>query len=229
MTGRALVTGASSGIGLAIAVALAGDGWELELLGRDEERLARAAERVERAGGRAATHRLELRDDEAVRALALPERLDALVHAAGTVALAPFEEADLADLDGQYEVNVRAPYHLTQRALPALRRARGQVVFVNSGAGLRARGGWSGYAASKFALRAVADALRDEVAEDGIRVASVYPGRTASPMQEAVRRMENAPYEAERYLRPEDVAAQVRLLLSLPPGASIPDVSIRPS
>lgn len=229
MSRLALVTGASSGIGRAIALALASDGWELRLLGRDEARLGEAVEAARAAGGPATSQRLDLRDRAALAELSLPEHLDALVHAAGAIALGTVAEADPADLDRQYEVNLRAPFVLTQRALPALRRARGQVVFVNSGSGLRAKAGWSGYAASKFGLRAVADALREELAGDGVRVASVYPGRTASPMQEAVRRMEGGPYEPDAYLRPEDVAAQVRLLLSLPERASVQDVTIRPA
>jgi len=111
-----------------------------------------------------------------------------------------------------------------REALAAEREARGLVVFVNSGAGQRAKPDWGGYAASKFALRALADALRDEEAAAGVRVSSVYPGRTATPMQREVRRQEGGPYDAEAYLRPDAVAD----LIDVAPSATVPDVSVRP-
>ncbi len=85
---------------------------------------------------------------------------------------------------------------LTQALLPALRAAHGTVVFVNSGAGLSANAHWAGYAASKFGLRALADALRAEEAEHGVRVSTVYPGRTATPMQQKVHEQEGRAYDA---------------------------------
>jgi NAD(P)-dependent dehydrogenase (short-subunit alcohol dehydrogenase family) len=156
-------------------------------------------------------------------------RLDLLVHAAGSVALGTTAEAPVRDLDHQYRSNVRVPFLLTQALLPLLRAARGQVVFVNSGAGLDARAGWGAYAASKHALRAMANALREEEQPHGIRVLSVYPGRTATPMQEAVHRMEGREYDPERFLQPEDVAIQVATAIELPERAAVLDLSIRPT
>ncbi len=89
-----------------------------------------------------------------------------------------------------------APAELTRLLLPQLRAARGHVVFVNSGAGLRANPEWGAYAASKHGLKALADALRGEEADHGVRVTSVYPGRTATPMQEKVHRQEGKEYDA---------------------------------
>jgi NADP-dependent 3-hydroxy acid dehydrogenase YdfG len=86
----------------------------------------------------------------------------------------------------------------------------------------------SQYAASKHALKALADGLREEVHADGVRVISVFPGRTATPMQESVRRMEGRPHDARQYLRPEDVAAVVLNALTLPETAEVKDISIRP-
>ncbi len=115
----------------------------------------------------------------------------------------------IADLDRQYQVNFRAPYLLTRGLLPALTRAKGQIVFLNSSVFLNARGGATGYAASKYALKAFADALRAEVNPDGLRVLSVFPGRTASRMQAEVHAAEGARYDPSRLLQPEDVAAAV--------------------
>ncbi|MCW2867267.1 MAG: short-chain dehydrogenase/reductase, partial [Marmoricola sp.] len=128
----------------------------------------------------------------------------------------------------QLDVNLLAPAELTRIALPALRSARGTVVFVNSGAGLRANPGWSAYAASKFGLRALADALRQEEAERGVRVTTVHPGRTATPMQERVHEQEGADYDPGRWIRPETVAAAILHVLDLPRDATIPDLTVSP-
>ncbi len=101
-------------------------------------------------------------------------------------------------------------------------------MFVNSGAGLSAHADWSGYAASKFGLRALADALRDEETGRGIRVTSVFPGRTATPMQQRVHDQEGREYDAARHLRPETVAEAVLQALDLPRDGSLPEIVLRP-
>jgi NADP-dependent 3-hydroxy acid dehydrogenase YdfG len=225
-----LISGASSGIGAATARELAQAGRTLLLTGRDAEALAGVAAEVRERGAAAEAHVADLTRDDAVARLAdaMPEGLDALIHSAGVARLGGQAELDVDELDLQWRVNVRAPFLLTQALLPRLRRAGGLVVFVNSGAGQRARGGWGGYAASKFALRALADALRDEEAERGVRVSSVYPGRVATPMQRSVRRQEGGAYRAEDYLRPEAVARVIGAVVRTEPPASLPDVSVRP-
>ena len=225
-----LITGSSSGIGRALALALAQEGARLHLLGRNEAALTELAELVKRRGAEAHTYTLELTDDDAVRGFAetFDAPVDVLVHSAGTVALGSVREADITDLDAQYRLNVRAPYLLTQLFLERLERAEGRIVFLNSGAGLTARANWSAYAASKHALKALADALRGELAGTGVRVISVYPGRTASPMQAEVHQQEGKPYDPARFVQPEDVAALIVASLSLPPTAEVTDVSVRP-
>ncbi len=231
MSGTALlITGASSGIGAATARAAATPGRTLHLQGRDGGRLAAVADDVRAAGATAVVHACDLTDDAAVAALAdaLPERLDGVVHAAGIAHLGRLDTLAVDALDAQYAVNVRAPFLLTAALLPALRAAGGHVVFVNSGAGQRARAGWGGYAASKFALRALADALREEEAPT-VRVTTIYPGRTATPMQRDVRRMEGGAYDPDAYLTPEAVAAWIVHALDAPAGVDVPDVSVRPA
>ena len=95
-------------------------------------------------------------------------------------------DAGLDQLDRMVRTNLRAPYALTQAALPLLGRSRGDVVFVNSSAGVRPSAGVAAYGARSTRLRGFADALRDEVNPLGIRVTSVYPGRTHTPMQASV-------------------------------------------
>jgi NAD(P)-dependent dehydrogenase (short-subunit alcohol dehydrogenase family) len=153
--------------------------------------------------------------------------LDVLVHSAGGVGLGPVGSAPVDDLDWMFRLNLRAPFLLTQALLPALKRAQGQIVFINSGAGLRAQGGWGQYAATKFGLKAIADALRDEVSSDGIRVLSAFPGRTASPMQERVRALEGQPYRAADYMQPEDVASIVVKALEINRRAGVHEINIR--
>jgi NAD(P)-dependent dehydrogenase (short-subunit alcohol dehydrogenase family) len=124
------------------------------------------------------------------------------------------------------EVNLVAVVELTRLLLPALRTARGHVVLINSGAGLRANPGWGAYAASKFALRAFGDVLRAE--EPDLRVTLVHPGRTDTPMQRAVRAAEGGDYEPERYLHPDSVAGAVLVAVTAPPDAHLTDVVLRP-
>ena len=154
--------------------------------------------------------------------------IDVLVHSASVHAMGELETMPVAEVDRQYRTNVRAPYLLTQAVLPQLRLAHGQIVFINSSVGVVARAGISGYAASKHALKAIADSLRDEVNKDGVRVLSVYLGRTASPTQARIHAAEGKPYHPELLLQPSDVAAAVLTALVLAPTAEITDISIRP-
>jgi NADP-dependent 3-hydroxy acid dehydrogenase YdfG len=126
------------------------------------------------------------------------------------------------------DVNLLAPAELTRAVLPELRAARGHVVFVNSGSGLRANPGWAAYAASKHALKALADALRAEEAANGVRVTSVYPGRVATPMQEKVHEQEGKEYDASDWIDPESVATTILTALDLPRDAEVTDLTVRP-
>lgn len=224
---RAVITGASSGLGRALALGLAKRGLLIHAFGRRSAELsALAAE----AGPKLQPVVLDLLDDAQVRAAcaAIPGPVELLIHGAGVVELGPVAAARVADLDAQYQVNLRAPFLLTQLLLPPLIAQQGQVVFLNSGAGLTARAGWAQYAMTKFGLKALADALREEVKPQGVRVMSVYPGRAATPMQERVRRLEGQPYRAEDYLQPEDVSHLVIEALALPRTADVIDLNIRP-
>jgi NAD(P)-dependent dehydrogenase (short-subunit alcohol dehydrogenase family) len=120
----------------------------------------------------------------------IPDRIDSVIHAAGIVELGRVGDLPVSAWESQLAVNLTAPAELTRLLLPRVRAARGQVVFVNSGAGLTAHPQWAAYAASKHGLKALADALRGEEAEHGVRVTTVYPGRTATPMQAEVHAQE---------------------------------------
>lgn len=218
-----LITGATGGIGAALARALA-PAHDLILQGRDEARLAALCAEV---GGRPLP--LDLTQPRTFEAaLAGLGRVTNVVHNAGVVELGAVAEQEHAVWTHTLAVNVVAPAALTRVLLPSVRAERGTLVFINSGAGLRANPGWASYAASKFALRALADALREEEAPHGVRVTSVYPGRTATPMQQKVRVQENAAYDPAAYVSPETVAATLRFVLEAPRDATLPDVSVRP-
>jgi NAD(P)-dependent dehydrogenase (short-subunit alcohol dehydrogenase family) len=229
----AVITGASQGIGLAIASALAHAGARVCIVGSDQERLDGASGRIGSIAAPVRCYRADLLLEEDIVALAADlerdfGRVDILVHSAGAFAMGDIARAEIGELDRLYGVNLRAPYLLTRALLPMLRSARGQIVFINSSAGLSARGTVGAYASTKHALKGFADALRDEVNADGIRVTSVYPGRTATPMQARIQAAEGRAYAPERLLQPEDIASILLPSLALPRTAEVTDISIRP-
>lgn len=218
-----LITGATGGIGAALARALAG-AHDLILVGRDPAKLETLHGEV---GGQ--TLSLDLtRPDTFAGAVAGLGRVTNLIHNAGVVELGAVAEQNHAVWTHTLAVNVVAPAELTRLLLPQVRSERGTIVFVNSGAGLRANAEWSSYAASKHALKALADALRDEEAPHGVRVTSLYPGRTATEMQRKVRGQEGTTYDPAAFVQAETVADAIRTVLNLPRDATMPDLSIRP-
>lgn len=220
-----LITGAGSGIGSAVADILAARGDDLWLLARSDHRGDEIASRFPDAHIVVA----DLADPACLDgALAeLPEQLDSLLHVAGAVDLAPVAEQGLSGVRTQMDVNLIAPMELTRIALPALRATRGLVLVVNSTSGNVANPTWSAYAASKFGMRGFADALRAEEQQFGVRVSSVYPSRTATPMQAKVHDQEGSSYDESRFMSADSVAATILHVLDLPADATIPDVTIR--
>ena len=229
----AVVTGGSEGIGRAIAGQLAEAGVNLWLIARRTGPLETAAAEVSQTGAVARALPADLSVEAELHAAAeqvlAAGPVDLLVHAAGLIRIGHLADAAIADFDRQWAINVRAPYLLTQQLLPSIRERRGQIVFVNSNAGLHASSGVSQYAATKYALRGMADALRAEVNPGGVRVLSVFPGRTATPMQADLHRQEGKPYHPERLMQPADVASAVVSALRLPATAELTEVRMRPA
>jgi len=229
----AVITGVSGGIGKAIALDLAAKGVKTCLLGRKLEALEDVAVVARKTAPQALCYQVDLTADQDVRKVAgYIERdfvhIDILIHSAGVISFGPLESASVEDFDRQYRINVRAPYVLTQALLPMLRSCQGQIVFINSSAGLNAGPNVGQYAATKFALKAVADSFRQEVNAEELRVLSVYPGRTATPMQAAIFKMEGRDYHPERLMQPEDIAAVIINALALPRTAEVTDINVRP-
>jgi NAD(P)-dependent dehydrogenase (short-subunit alcohol dehydrogenase family) len=222
--GSYLVTGVSGGIGRALARGLIAAGHQVSGVVREPDSVAE----LELAGVLVA----DLAQPDSLAAavqpwLATVPALDGVVHCAGIVLPGSLAESTPSDFAAQFAVNVTAVAELTRLLLPALRAAGGTVVLVNSGSGLNARPPLSSYGASKYALRAFADALRQE--EPAIRVCSLYPGRTATAMQVSVRAAEAGSYDESAYLRPDTVADVIASMLMLPGDGVITDLTLRPA
>lgn len=223
----ALVAGASGGIGRAIAFDLLGAGAEVFMLGRSMTRLVQPAP-PENIRGKCHFVAADLTDDRAIERIVAEisprGRLDVLVLSSGI-----YERSrEAAVFARQIAANLVGPYALIQQLLPLLIEAKGQVVFINSTQGLKAAAGVGQYAATKHALKAVADSLRDEVNASGVRVASIFLGRTATEMQRAIFAAEGRPYPPERLIQPADVAELVLSLLRLPRTSEVTDIVLRP-
>ncbi|WP_250505404.1 SDR family oxidoreductase [Bowdeniella massiliensis] len=222
----ALITGASRGIGRAIAIELSTTHDLIVGASSDDSLVDLIAEIP---GSRSFVANLTSPKDiaRAVSELRL-ERLDVLVHSAGVVGGEHVAETPWSEYDRVFSINVYAVAELTRLLLPALREAGGQVIAINSGSGFRSGPGSAVYSGSKFALRALTDALREE--ERGkVRVSSIHPGRVDTDMQvELQEAAGNTNYDGSIYLRPESVAAAVRLAVDATDEATIEELSIRP-
>jgi NADP-dependent 3-hydroxy acid dehydrogenase YdfG len=233
LAGVAVVTGSSSGIGRAVAHALARQGMSVYLTGRDLARLKDCALQIVSIGARAFEHQADLSTDEGIRGLvervsAEPGRVDVLVHAAGTLGLGNLEAARWDDLDDQYR---RQP----PRALPAHQGLPAAAQGVARAGRLHQLQCGAGAGSRQCALRvyeeraALAGRGNPQPREFlGVRVLSVFPGRTATPMQAAVSSFENRRYEPAELLQPEDVAEIIVATLGLPRTAEVTDIFIRP-
>ncbi|MGY1734515.1 SDR family NAD(P)-dependent oxidoreductase [Geodermatophilus sp. SYSU D00684] len=251
-TGTAVVTGAASGIGAALAPRLAARGTDLVLLDRDAERLegVAAAVRAASPGRSVDTVVADLADagqlrEAADRVVAGHPATTLLVNNAGVALGGRFDQVTLEEFEWVMDVNFRAAVRLTHALLPTLKGNPGShLVNVSSLFGLMAPAGQAAYASSKFAVRGFTEALRHELAEDGVGVTSVHPGGIATRIAETARVASGAdPAEAERGKRefarllryPADRAAQriveaverrrPRLLIGA--SAVVPDVLVR--
>jgi NAD(P)-dependent dehydrogenase (short-subunit alcohol dehydrogenase family) len=224
--GVALVAGASGDIGRAIAFDLLGAGAEVFMLGRSMARLVQPPP-AENFREKCRFVVADLTDNDAIgrvnAEISSRSRLDVLVLSSGT-----YERSrEPAVFGRQIAANVIGPYALLQQLLPLLIEAKGQVVFINSTQALKAAG-LGQYAATKHAMKAVADSLRDEVNANGVRVMSLFLGRTASERQRAIFAAEGRPYPPERLIQPADVAELVLSLLRLPRTSEVTDILLRP-
>ena len=131
-------------------------------------------------------------------------------------------------MNALYAINVKAPMILTQLFASNLISCRGQVIFLNSSAGIRSNAFNAIYASSKHSLKALADGFRSALNPHGVRISSIYPGRTATPMQESIFAAENRSYQPENLLQPEDISQIVLYCLKVPQNAEVTDIHLRP-
>jgi NADP-dependent 3-hydroxy acid dehydrogenase YdfG len=215
-----MVTGATGGIGTAVVKRLRRRGDRVLAVGRDPAKIA-ALDTI--------PIQVDLADPDAIapafEAVGL-DRLDAVVHCAGVAQLGTVAETPARAWRDQVTVNLLAAAEVTRCTLPALRAAAGQVVFLNFFNGYRAKPGWSAYAASKFGLQALADALRDEEQRHGIGVTTIYPACVATEMQRGVREHNRMRYQPESYIQPETVAELVMTALGMPVDARLTELTL---
>ena len=184
---RALVTGASSGMGAETAKAMAGAGATVVAVGRNEERLGGVLAEISSAGGKASGIRRDLTEERAPASVVEEAAgrlggLDILVNAVGIMEVGPFAEATIESLDRQYETNLRTPFAVTLAALPHLRSSKGVIIFFSSMAALASFPESTAYTATKGAIDAMSRQLAVELAPDGVRVNALAPGEIDTPM-----------------------------------------------
>ncbi|NNJ27882.1 SDR family oxidoreductase [Alienimonas chondri] len=232
----ALVTGGGSGIGEAIAHALAGRGCRVVICGRTEAKLKRVAESAPDGAAEILTHVCDVADRDAVAALI--ERcegelggLGVVVNAAGlNVPGRLLKDATGEEWDTVMAANATGPFNVLKAAVPAMKeRGDGLCVNISSVAGVRALllGGIP-YAASKFACTSLGLALSTELKDTGVRVTNIYPGEVETPILD-LRPEPPGPERRALMLQPEDVAAAVLLAATLPPRANVLELTIKPT
>jgi NADP-dependent 3-hydroxy acid dehydrogenase YdfG len=236
----ALLTGASSGIGAATAELLAREGVTVAAVARRADRLAALVKGIEAAGGRAAAFAADVSvqseaDAVAQQVLSRYGRIDILVNSAGIMRPGDTETSDPAHWREQFDINVLSSMYLSRAVLPGMRQRRdGHIVIVSSTAGRLVGAGNVGYTASKHAVNAFADGMRQEVASLGIRVTIIEPGATTTevalsiPDPEARARL-NLHVSKEGSMRAEDVGGAIVYALKQPPYVNVREIWIAPT
>jgi NAD(P)-dependent dehydrogenase (short-subunit alcohol dehydrogenase family) len=227
----AVVTGASRGIGRAIAEALAAEGMRLVLNARTPDRLEDAAAALRSRGAEVEALAGDVGEEEVARRLVETASarfggLDVLVNNAGVGSFGPLETMDPAEFDRVVRTNLRGPFLLMRAAIPAMRRrGGGTLVTLASLAGVNPVPRRAAYAATKWALIGLSRSVLQEVRQDGIRVLILEPGSTLTEFGHDPAKKERE----DKFVRPEDVAAMLVAALKLPPRATVSEIEIRPT
>lgn len=235
----ALVTGASSGIGEATAMALAAAGAKVAIAARRADRLEKLAARIEAAGGAVLSIETDLTQDSEVAAMVDKAashwgRLDILVNNAGQMLLSPLAEARARDLRHMVDLNLIALMEITRLALPHLKASKGHIVNVASVAGRVANPGSSGYAATKFGVVGFSEAVRREVYADKVRVTVIEPGLVLTELGDhipnaAMKAGLEKRKETMEGLEADDIAAAILFAVTQHPRVNVNEILIRPT
>jgi NADP-dependent 3-hydroxy acid dehydrogenase YdfG len=217
----ALITGASRGIGRAIALRLA-PRWNIVAAARTRPELETLAAEIGSKGGRCESLILDVTDGPAVGRALERREVDVVVNNAGVGVMKPFVELEPDEWQLMMDVNVNALYHVTRAVLPGMvQRGRGHVVFIGSLAGTSGFAGGTCYVATKFALTGFAESLLHEVRDAGVKVSVVMPGSVATSFSRSGR-------DQSWKLIADDVAAAVEFVIDSPPGALVDRIQLRP-
>src|SRR5919206_3143307 len=231
MQGRAaLVTGGSSGIGLAIARALGQDGYGLTVAARRPEKLEEAVTELTDEGIDAQAVPGNLADEDAIKSVVAAHRerygrLDVLINNAGVGIGSPIAEAETKKLDIQFDVNLRGVYITLRECIPMLKEAgkeHGKALVVNTAsiAGVQGQPWLAAYSATKAGVIGLSQAAHGELGGDGIQVTALAPGFVDTPMTDWTK----GQVPAEEMIRPEDIAEAVRFLLRTSPACFVPEI-----
>jgi 3-oxoacyl-[acyl-carrier protein] reductase len=225
---NALITGAGSGIGQAIAVALADAGFEVGLGGRRTGPLRNTVDRITRSGGQAWSQSLDIRQPDSVQSfiqkgIAKSSKIDLLVNSAGTFGMRPFEQTDPNFWEEMIDTNLNGIYRVIFAAWPYL--SGGQIINIGSVAGKQPYPGNAAYSASKYGLTGLSEVLAMEGKERQIRVHLIQPGNTQTTIWDG-----KAPKTVQnRMMQPEQVAEVVRWLAVSPETVAFDPITVRPS
>jgi NADP-dependent 3-hydroxy acid dehydrogenase YdfG len=237
----ALVTGASAGIGKATALALAGAGARVALVARRAEQLQEVVDEIRRSGGESSYYVADVAlEDQAAAAVARVEEtfgaVDILVNNAGIIRPGSIASGNPRDWRDTFDINLLAPMYVSRGVLPGMQsRGKGHIVTVSSNAAkLPGSASNAAYSASKYALTALVNALRNEVASYGIRVTVVEPGATESDIastipDEATRAQMDAYVHREGVMKPEDVAAAILYAVTQPQRVNVNEIWLTPT
>jgi NAD(P)-dependent dehydrogenase (short-subunit alcohol dehydrogenase family) len=231
----ALITGGSSGIGLAIGRALLEDGYGVTLSARRPEKLEAAADELRQDGGEVEAVPANMAEEDDIKALAEKHRerfgrCDVLVNNAGIGIGGPIAEAETKKLDLQLDVNLRAVYLTTRECLRMLKEAGAEhkkalIVNTASIAGKYGQGWLAAYSATKFGVVGLSQAMHREFGQEGIQVTALCPGFVDTAMTEWIKEQ----VSPDEMIRPEDIAESVRFLLRTSPACVVPEIQfIRP-
>ena len=226
----AVVTGATSGIGLELALLLIKEGAKVFLIGRNFNKIKKNLRHLVLENSKIFFLPVNLNEfseiENLIKKLKLEVDIDILIHCAGTISLGLFENETIKNLNRQYNVNVVAPFYITQKLLPHIKKKEGQIIFLNSTSGLESKENMSLYASSKHAIKIMAKSLGKELIDDKVKVTNIFLGATDTPMQKKVQEIRGNVYNSNNFMSAIDVANTIISILKIPKNIAITEITL---